>query len=436
MALAALAFCACSGSTDYPDDRVWTSEHVRYHTRSSDSSCSEISETLERHLLGVMGRFHLPLPENFVLDYYKYSDEHDLDSAGVCPSRASACAKGLSVWTSRAVDRHELTHAYFSSLGPSLRLLEEGIAEALSCEMTTGVESAPSAPWEQAFSRSYETFDQEAYAAAGRFVGFLVNEHGPERFVLLYRSLGRDSSTESAANEFERIYGLRLVDAWQAAASATPELGCLRWSECAGPPLPLFDWQPVAVQCDHGDAFRTLEVPARGSYLFQTLPGSSSRLVSCDPRNPGAHEAHAGKSGAFAVSLNAGRYFVGAPSAGWSVRLDEVPELAAASCADAVPLGILAANFAEGVTTHIDDATAAWVKFAGLDLLQGALSVQAPSTMRVRGCEGCDGSRCSELETGSASAAAISASPGLVFGLDAAEALPQDRWFRLSTTEP
>jgi hypothetical protein len=428
------ACCACSSAPNQPDDRVWVSRHFRYHTRSDDTACAAVTDTLELEAANVINRFQLPFADNWVVDYYKYTDPGDLKSSGICPERATACSSGRTVWSYAGVDRHELTHAYFSVVGRSHPILEEGIAEAFACEIVPRTPSS-STPWNAAFDTSYENLTGELYTEAGRFAAFLVNEYGPAPFVELYESVAHDASSESAALVFQSIYGALLADVWQAAAAAQPEFGCLRWSECIGPAIALSDWQELGVDCSYGDTFRTLATTTRQSFLFQTLAGSSSRLVSCDPNQPAASEAHADDSDAFALALGPGSYFAGSPSPGWPVYVDALPGGLAAPCANVAALGVL--DFDSGVTVLADDSDSEWLRFAGLDLLPGNLIVRAPPLVRVWACEGCDDANCRELATG-VQDATVAPSAELTFLLQASAAAPEDRWVRISagTNQP
>lgn len=423
----ALGSAACADAVEMPDDRVWTAGHVRYHAGADDDSCSAIAETADWHARSVSAAFGLPLDESVVVDYSKCRNLAALEASQVCPSRAAACSHGRMTWSSAALDRHELTHAYFSSLPSSHHLFEEGIAEALSCPVPASGAPTPWTSPEHAFATRYEDLDDRLYAQAGHFVGFLVNRYGPERFVELYRAVEREAELAAVALQFEATYGLELADAWQAAAMASPEQGCVRWWECLGPALSLGEWQPLGVDCDQSDVYRTVEVASRGTYLFQTLPDSLSQLSSCDPERPVASEWQA--SATSLLPLEPGRYFVGSSQPGWSVRLDEAQAVSATGCGDAEELNVLAAAFGEGVTVYVGTASTRWVKLGGLALIEGDLRVEAPPEVRVRGCQGCDESAgsCVELAPGEP----FIATAELVFEIDASQASSQDRWFRL-----
>jgi hypothetical protein len=424
----ALVCSACSDSVDLPEDRVWVAEQVRYHTRADDEVCSGVADTVLRHAQRIAEGFGTPLEASSVIDYYKYRDAADIEGSGVCPSRARACSSGRSAWSSAAVDRHELTHVYFSSLAPSLHLLEEGAAEALSCGLPA---VGPPSLWpsiDEALGTPYEEQTESLYAQAGHFVGFLINTYGAERFLEFRRAVAPDTAPDMVAQTFEATYGTELAGVWQAAAIAAPELGCVRWWECSGPPLSLGDWQPLENDCDHADTFRTFDVTQRSAYLFQTLSGASAQLLSCDPKRPVPRGALAVDSVADFYTLEPGRYFMGAAQPGWPARLDEVTA-DGAECTAPATLNVLAANLTAGVTIHADEKSTNWVTLAGLDVVLGPLEAIFPAGVRLSACQGCAvDSHCVDLTSGDR----VDVTGDLVFEVNATLALAEDRWFRLT----
>ncbi|RYZ03333.1 MAG: hypothetical protein EOO73_28130 [Myxococcales bacterium] len=416
-----------------PDDRLWVATQVRYHARAGDEVCSAVTDTVLQHALHVGTPFGLGPEAGSAIDYYKYRDSADLDASGVCPKRAAACSNGRSAWSPAALDRHELTHVYFSSLPPSLRLLEEGIAEALSCGVPAVGAPNPWVSLDTALAIPYDALEHSSYALAGHFVGFLVNGYGAERFVELYRAVSRDATAQELARQFQRTYGLELEDVWQAAAMSAPELGCLRWWECLGPPLEPGDWQALETNCSHADAFRTFEVATSSAYLFQILPGASAQLLSCDQGRQMPSTPQPVDSVANFYTLSAGRYFVGSAQPGWSVRLDEVHADDATACGTPAELKVLAAGLSSGVTIHADGAAALWVKLADLDSVTGSIQATYPSAVRLRACRGCstDAVGCTNVPSG----ARVEPSAELVFEVDATRALATDQWLRLAVEE-
>ena len=418
---------ACS-SPDLPNSRVWNSGHIRYHTRAEDPVCEAVVKTVELQTNEAFRRFGLQVPDDFTIDYYKYLDASDLDGAAVCPARAAACTNGSLILSGAAVDRHELTHAAFSLLGPAHRFLEEGIAVASACTVPAVAPSLELPEWDAAFATSYDDLDFKGYTLAGHFVGYLVNEFGPEAFKQLYQLVPRDAPAASIAAAVEMTYGTDIRAVWARAAAAPVEQGCLRWFECHGPSLALSTWRTLGLACDASDTYQTFLARADQLYSFQAAPPSDAQLLACDPMMPAPELSNLSQANTIVSPLQAQQYFVGAPAVGWTVRVDELGPLPS-TCAMAPIIGLNGAVYEGGATVYASSTAPEWVRFAGLDLL-GRFEVVVPDGVRVRSCRGCNAD-CRDLSGGGV----LDGEAELVFELDASAAKPGARWFKLKSTE-
>lgn len=267
--------------------RTWRSEHFAYHSRPDDESvCEGILQTLEAHHRAVHDVLRLEA-NNRVIDYYKYRDSRDLERHGHCSATSSSCFfSNLGIETSHAFERHELVHAYLSPLGDSHKLLEEGVAEALSC----GAEhrAAVDVNWHLAFSpRHWRGADiselRRLYAAGSWFTAHLLRELGAARFLQFYSRLSPDAGAKRAAAEFQAVYGLDLATVWNhALAQEQPELACVYAYECSAPGT------GAGPACEFANSFRALDF-APDQWVREQGATRSVRLVGCGQSPPLPH---------------------------------------------------------------------------------------------------------------------------------------------------
>jgi hypothetical protein len=183
------------------------------------------------------------------------------------------------------VERHELIHAYLAELGDSHPLLEEGMAEALSCAGSLRVPF--NVEWNVAFDpKSWATTDisrlRRLYDAAASFVTYVLRRHGPERFLRWYAELRPGSSAESAAEAFARTHSDVLADVWARALAQDPEDGCFPLYECTTPPLLEYPPAAWATACDQSDHFRTLQLDEL-TWIREDARGYGARVAGCEP---------------------------------------------------------------------------------------------------------------------------------------------------------
>lgn len=139
----ALAGCADEAEPGLPSDIEWRSEHFVYHAREDDTDvCPALLDRMERHFDVIHDAIGLPWPEGRVIHYYKFLDADDYAAAAGCPEESSGCARGGNAYAYAAFHEHELIHTYFAALGSPPRLLSEGVADLLSCDMLDFVGAA------------------------------------------------------------------------------------------------------------------------------------------------------------------------------------------------------------------------------------------------------------------------------------------------------
>lgn len=299
---------------DLPDERVWQSEHFRYASRSTDDGvCPDVLDELERHHAALSDYFGLELAPRIA--YFKFTDAADLAEHGTCSSHNRACyEQGVGVQSTDALNLHELVHAYLAPLGERHALLEEGLAEALSCGAQPVSKPDALEPqlafeprtWTVGTAQSFRA----AYSAARWFVGFALRKYGAQPFLRWYSRVERDYGFAEAAWLFQDIYGLELEQLWSAAfASDDPDTGCARVWECAQPRPLRSDASPG---CSGPSELGSLHLPEPG-WVLQHSTGVGSRFDACDPRVRLATEAEWTERGlegeSVAYALPSGRYF-------------------------------------------------------------------------------------------------------------------------------
>lgn len=303
----------CYDDWDVPLDVTWESAHFRYHLREGDeSACEGVLEQLERHFELFHAYLGLPWPEGKKIDYYKYRNEMDYVQRAPCPEKSAGCAGGSSVQSYFVLQEHELIHAYFQPLGQPPRFFVEGIAVALACnDPFAELDGEPR--WQDMVALPSADRDG-VYKVGSWFVGYLLDRHGPARFVALYDALEDEAMpAEGIAATFETVYGESLEAAWNEALAAGPRARCVPLGQCLGAPMVL-DGSPQTVgkACDGSDNSRTFRLDTETDLLlsYDRMPyyvpvrcdSAIFTPMTSDPRGiaPVAAIAHA----------TAGTYFV------------------------------------------------------------------------------------------------------------------------------
>ncbi|HEY0465302.1 MAG TPA: hypothetical protein VGC79_13905, partial [Polyangiaceae bacterium] len=233
-----LASCSDTASPDWPNQELEHSEHFRYYLRSDDSrQCTGITQDIERQrslVFDYFGEAQASKP----IDYYKFRDAVDLREHSPCgqydTSQLNRSCEGHSqIWSSEPMLQHELIHAYMEPRGRSAQVLEEGIAEVLSCgndqRVVKDFALADLLSWN-------ENADIVArYDEASLFVGHLLSIAGPSAFLSLYDQLGWGASMAQVSAAIQNVYGASAEELYAASQNTAPGAGCVPLWECSGP---------------------------------------------------------------------------------------------------------------------------------------------------------------------------------------------------------
>jgi hypothetical protein len=298
--------------------RLWTSEHFIYESRPNDPAvCEGILTTLERHRAAITSFLGIPGPPTRIR-YSKFRGLADLRYAGHCSVNSAACFfASLGIETQERFERHELIHAYLAYLGDSHKLLEEGVAEALSCGVKLPM--FEDMDWQRAFSQqvwqaSSVVERRHLYQAGSWFVGHLLRTWPRERFIELYTRVRPGTDPAGVAATFEEVYGEPLPDVWKRALSSRdPTAACVYAYECATADLAANTPSRWGEACDAGDQFRTLDSTA-GTLVVERAQNVGAHVRACLGTSPPPFAeridplAGALSGSAFVYALGPGRY--------------------------------------------------------------------------------------------------------------------------------
>ena len=217
------------------------SEHFEYRAESDDSAaCDGLLTELEARFTALHQLLAFPWPKRKKLRYTKYPSVRAYHARTRCSSGNSSCFKAnFGVESPAALHSHELVHGLLSYFGDSHPLLEEGAAEALSCD---GGWLAVKRVVHFDALRRLELWTtpgeprRDAYAAGGRLVALLMTQYEPRQFRELYAAARVDMPLTELSVLVRRIYGLSLEELWRRAQN-TGQDSCVRDFECAAPEL-------------------------------------------------------------------------------------------------------------------------------------------------------------------------------------------------------
>jgi hypothetical protein len=300
---------------DLPKDQIWTSQHFRYAARAGDPEvCSGVVDQLEAHLQALTTYLGLAWTGG-VIGYYKFRDLEDYQSNSGCPKTSGGCETTVpdvrSPWT---LHGHELIHIYMRPLGRPPDLFEEGVAEALSPEGRTF--PPPSENWRDILARppaeSSVTLKSSYYMRSAWFVTYLLRNFGPTPFVAFYRAAASDHAAVAIAENFQKIYGLKLDDVWNQALASAPSLTGVPVWECAsaepivmgGPDTSLTD------RCDGHRHFAGLELTGPTTFTWSDTSTTGFDILSCSSDLGLYAQLPMANTICGAVALPAGRYYV------------------------------------------------------------------------------------------------------------------------------
>jgi hypothetical protein len=223
---AALALASCGGEP--PSHLVAESAHFRLFVGDGLDLLSATGLGPDDALVALETnhadtRTMLGMPEGRI-DYHVLGPA---DVEGRCGGQEiAACQDGLSVYTTRVVDQHELNHAYMA-LRTSHRptpLLLEGLADAVGCG--DGGSAPPpfggAAPWRDVVA--YASY-VDIYGPGRLLVRHLLLTQGPEAFLRYYAQAPDTRDPTIFAANFTAFWSKDLDGVWAAMQSEQPAWG-------------------------------------------------------------------------------------------------------------------------------------------------------------------------------------------------------------------
>ncbi|HXU06167.1 MAG TPA: hypothetical protein VN903_34670 [Polyangia bacterium] len=346
-ALACTALAACGSDLNLPSDRSWQSAHFVYETRAADDGvCPDILNPLEEHFAVLQSYLGFAWPTDRKVTYYKFSDSDDFNANADCGPGAGGCAPGSTVRSSTGLDTHELVHAYLSATGRPPEILVEGVATVLACTADSYARTKPTQTWDQLASVRYSEGDPvTVYKTGAWLVGYLLGEFGPERFLMLYRTLPAWANAAAMDTAVSAIYGQPLSALWTAALNENqPRNNCV-W-QCSKPAVALdgqpFDTSAGACGAEMQRTFTTSSAQAI-SFLAK---GSVFGIGPCGQSNPPRDAFNGGVSGGMQTLfyLPAGSYFLSyGPAPGTMTPTGDASRLLSSDCASATDAAALGA---------------------------------------------------------------------------------------------
>lgn len=424
----ALATLTCVGCG--PKEVTWERDGIQYTKRTDDASVDEsVMDELAQHRSAVFDYLGLHPPEDVKLSYHKYFDRDDLKKRSHCSPFVGGCffaAHGVE--TRHRLDRHELVHAYTSYLGDKPKIIEEGLAEVLSCDQPSrqAREVAAEEAWSTSAWQATRFADVERlYRAGGAFVGHLLQTLGPEPFMRFYVSLAAGDEFATAAAKFEQVYAEPLATTWHVAmANRNADGGCVFPVECLAPL-----WEADALNVElrktenaalgHSERFVIdgTTIPARTlvsdgltmTHVLIAPPQENSwRLGTCDTTR--LVDAELGRDGggnfradALTLGLAPGRYWFSTSTSELATRRLGATLGAPEACTALEPLTLIDGKHLLGVSresltalgkTRADGGSSDWSLRLDTGLQSGRVKVECSLGVRVEVCETCAYTAC------------------------------------------
>lgn len=280
LTLVLVSFAASLACSPPQPPLVGETEHVRYFAH--DPECGqERAAAVDAALDQLAAAIGVELSPDTRLDYYLVPElVHEF-----CRSdTAEGCTDGASVWSEAALHQHELAHVVLRPEGRPPMPLEEGLAEVFGSgfwsadsiarpneemiEWLTGLEPEPQA--------------SDYYLRSASFVRWLIDRHGLEAVLELYRSVPADVDLQALDEGFVDALGVDAqssVSAW-VAAGPVPAAATVRPTvECSSPSLSLDGFEPVELGC----RTNTINTPAawiRTAYRSFTVSDGDTAAIA------------------------------------------------------------------------------------------------------------------------------------------------------------
>jgi hypothetical protein len=399
---------------DLPE-RYWSSEHVRYFSRATDTSvCPAILDEIEEHGAAIADAL---LIERTVVTYYKFDGAEDFEAHSECGDVAKACSLNATARTPNGFDRHELIHAYLAPYGSPPWLLAEGAAVALSCQRYP----RPIGSWRDAFAAPHPSTLQ--YAGGGWLVGYLLRMFPGRLLPRLYKMVPSSAKADQFAEIFEDIYEMKLDDVWAAAISVPQAPMRCPW-ECERPAFAL-DGLPRTLEpvCDSGSLQLSVDLPAGGVTRWRLEGDGQVSVHSCDgAEEPTGALSSLGDAGLLVAPLVSGHYFLdavvnpgGTPALSGSVDVDGAS--VSFSCASAPALPDDLSQLSRLSIFYPSSQASRYTGFASAAGRIGQMQVlsEYPGATAVL-CDSCGSPTCSAISSDQVAGGAM-IEPGWVVGI-------------------
>jgi hypothetical protein len=373
----------CAGPVDdwpVPPAR-WESEHFVFRADSDPGESTATAAFFESHFELETRLFGIRWPAGVKIDYRQLDDGAEV--ARRCTANdydATACAKDERILTTSSMRQHQLIHAYLRALGDPPPAIAEGMAMVYGCELepidlVVSPGDDPAALWSADFYNADSDVTRDSYLRAASFMRFVIDQHGLDAALRLYRRLPRQADRAMIDQALREEIGLDLdgvVAGWVERGAIGSASYCL-WPEAAlfpsrvagdGPPIDL----DVTPRVTHAKgiqgvfplgAQRSLIVPRDGVYRFSigALGIMSSSLLPVGEQKTigfvGVTSVATVPSEAI-VDLSMGPYWLDMIGRSIDKRVlvywDAVPHVLAATCEDAGTLSPVTDQLVELLT--------------------------------------------------------------------------------------
>jgi len=330
-----LVVTVVTGAACHADLDEWNGEHLDYYSSPSLVACTGTHEYVDRFVPFVAGELGVSAPTDLEYqwldaEYFirKYSGKH------------RGFARRRRAYSLDPFLLHEVVHTIGSSHGLNRwPFFTEGLASAYDPWLGTGFgprwvhTPIPEDPLPD--PRSEMTWDAEDifYGTAGSFVAFLLNRHGPAKFVAFVQDLPTSRNMDKLRERFRDVYGIELDDEAELFMVGAPcEEGStpIRVYDCAMPEIPMQEdawFYEKTMDCEDEDVVGgtgsekvwrsvhgvTMTLPTDGQYALHLTTEDEDTFVQIGacfgcPWEP--RYAAVGAGNTALVDLDAGPYYV------------------------------------------------------------------------------------------------------------------------------
>ena len=222
---------------DFPWE-IRDSAHYRFHyfkDSLAEKEIEKIVETQERAYRQILAFLELPSVDKKI-SYYLYPDAHTKEKLMGTPWFAQSIYNDFAIHAlysekDRVIGPHEDTHLLSLPLGLSIGFLQEGIAERMVGHDWYGnnftdvvkealneegfIVTADLLTSHDAWIATSDDFARQYYALAAAFSEYLINNFGKEKYLLLYKTLQRKSTSQENERVYQEILGINPQESWE-----------------------------------------------------------------------------------------------------------------------------------------------------------------------------------------------------------------------------